>query len=448
MKKHWWWIAALLVACTSRYQPVMRCAPSRPEGAAVVVARDPREATGDDPEPAEPLEDSPRVPVTGAPRMGPARAPVTVVVFSDFECPYCARGRHIVSDLRTAFPESVRVVWRNHPLPRHANAGPAAEAAMEVFAQRGHAAFWRFHDLLFIHQDRLTRPDLERYAQRVGADVAGLRRALDEGTHREAVEGDQALATQLGITGTPAFVVNGTVVSGAQPFPVFETLVQQCLAQAARVPDARLAYRRATEDPLPTPPRPSPPGGRGRSGWDRVWSLPPPADAPSQGSAEAPVTVQVFSDFQCPFCGRLEEALRAVRAHYGERVRIVWRDYPLSSHAFALPAAEAAREAFAQRGNDGFWAFHTLLFAHQRDTGGLDRPALERYARQVGLDLPRFRRALDGNVHAPAIRADMAALQGTGLRLGTPTLLVNGHMLEGAHSFEDMRARIDSLLTQ
>lgn len=446
--KYWWWIAALLAACTSRYQPAVRCAPSRAERAPSAGPRDARLATGDDPDEGEPLEDSERVPVSGAPRLGPARAPVTVVVFSDFECPYCARGRHIASDLRTAFPESVRIVWRHHPLPRHPNAGPAAEAAQEVFVQRGHAAFWRFHDLLFIHQDRLTREDLERYAQRVGADVAGLRRALDEGTHREAIEADQALAQRLNITGTPAFVINGTVLAGAQPFRVFESLVHASLARAARVPDARQAYRRATEDPLPAPARTPPAGVRARSGWERVWSLPPPPEAPSLGNPEAPVTVQVFSDFQCPFCGRLEETLRALREHYGPRVRIVWRDYPLSSHADAQPAAEAAREAYAQRGNDAFWAYHALLFAHQRDTGGLGRPALERYARQVGLDLPRFRRALDGGVHTPAVRADISALQSTGLRVGTPTLLVNGHMLEGAHSLDDLRARIDPLLTQ
>jgi protein-disulfide isomerase len=443
-----WCLVALLVGCTSRYQPPARCPTPRVAADAVGPSRDPARATGDDPDEGDPLEDSARAPVAGAPRMGPARAPVTVVVFSDFECPYCARGRHIVSDLRTAFPESVRVVWRNHPLARHANAGPAAEAAMEVFAQRGHAAFWRFHDLLFIHQERLTRADLERYAQRVGADVAGLRRALDEGTHRESVEADMALAQRLEITGTPAFVVNGTVVQGAQPFAVFETLVLQNLARAARVPDARQVYRLAAEDPLPAPARPSAPGARPRNTWDRVWQLPPPATAPTLGPAEAPVTIQVFSDFQCPFCGHLEDTMRAVRAHYGDRVRVVWRDYPLSFHAFAMPAAEAAREAWAQRGNEGFWAFHALLFAHQRDDGGLSRPALERYARQVGLDLPRFRQALDRNVHAAAIRADMDALQGTGLRVGTPTLLVNGHMLEGAHSFDDMRARIDGLLTQ
>ena len=182
-----------LAACAARYAPPPRClappvAPS--EGVA--------------------LDDSEEIPVADAPMQGPRDAPVTVVVFSDFECPYCNRGRNTMADLRATFPRDVRVVWRNLPLSRHEHAPAAAEAALEAYAQGGDAAFWRYHDLLFGHQDRLTRPDLEHYATLAGLDLARFRRALDEGVHADRVRNDMTLAERLGVDGTPAFFVNGT----------------------------------------------------------------------------------------------------------------------------------------------------------------------------------------------------------------------------------------------
>ena len=133
-------LASLLSACAGRYAAAPRCPAPAPTNAATA---------------APAMRDSERVPVGDAPRVGPASAPITVVVFSDFECPFCARGRSLTSDLRAQFEGDVRVVWRNFPLPGHRHARQAAEAAMEVRAQRGDAAFWRYHDILFAHQETL-----------------------------------------------------------------------------------------------------------------------------------------------------------------------------------------------------------------------------------------------------------------------------------------------------
>ncbi len=422
-----------LVACGGRYRPAARCLTVTPSPArANALSVD--------------LEDSETVPVAGAPRMGDANAPVTVVVFSDFQCPYCNRGRSIASDLRAMFPDEVRVVWRNLPLPRHPHARPAAEAAMEVFAQRGDSGFWRFHDLLFAHQDALAPEDLERYAARVGVEMSRFRRAMSDHDHAAAIDGDIALAGRLGVDGTPSFVMNGTVIPGAQPLVVFEQLTLAVLDRARGISDPRRVYSAMVEAPLPAPERPRP-APRRTEDFARVHTVPIPPGAPALGPEDAAVTVQVFSDFQCGFCARVEPTLAALRAHYGPRLRVVWRDYPLSFHAFATQAAEAAREAMAQRGPQGFWTYHDLLFAHQEDDGGLSRPALERYAREMGMDLPRFRVALDDHRHLPAVQADQAAGTATGLRFGTPSFFINGHFLSGQRPLEEFRARIDGLLT-
>jgi protein-disulfide isomerase len=165
--------------------------------------------------------------------------------------------------------------------------------------------------------------------------------------------------------------------------------------------------------------------------------------APSLGSASAPVTIQLFSDFQCPFCVRLKPTLEAVLAAYPGRVRVVWRNYPLPFHADARPAAEAALEAQAQGGDSLFWQMHEKLFENPR---ALDRASLERHAQELGLDVARFRQALDDHRHAAAIDADIAAADATGLSMGTPTCFVNGRAIQGAQPLDAFRAAIDRAL--
>lgn len=385
-----------------------------------------------------PLDDSDEIPVGTSPMLGPRGAAVTVVVFSDFQCPYCNRGRHVLHDLRAIFPDDVRIVWKNLPLASHPNAPAAAEAALEVFAQRGDAAFWRYHDILFAHQDQLTRADLERHAETLGGlDMQRFRRALDEGIHAPTVEADVALARRLGVDGTPAFFINGTPLVGARPLATFEGIVRAVLARARARGLPRSFYADMVRDPVPVP------DADGRTPWATVHELPVPAEAPVLGAPTAPIVMQVFSDFQCPFCARVEPTLAALRAHYGDRLRIVWRDYPLPNHPAAMSAAEAAREVRAQRGNEAFWRFHDALFAHQ---GELSRTVFESLAAPLGVDLARLRGALEDRRHVPAIHADMEALQATGVRFGTPAFFINGHFLSGARPLSEFRVRIDALL--
>ncbi len=174
---------------------------------------------------------------------------------------------------------------------------------------------------------------------------------------------------------------------------------------------------------------------------DRLYTVKQRLGAPSLGSASAPVTIALFSDFQCPFCARLKPTLEAVLAENPGRVRVVWRNYPLPFHADARLAAEAALEAQAQGGDGMFWQMHEKLFENPR---ALDRASLERYARELGLDGARFARALDTHVHGPAIDADIAAADATGLSMGTPTCFVNGRAVQGAQPlsvFRDAVAR-------
>jgi protein-disulfide isomerase len=136
--------------------------------------------------------------------------------------------------LEKEFAGRVRIAWRHHPLPSHSHAALAAEAAQEIFAQRGSAGFFRYHDALFAAQsvpDGLQRANLEVLAKRQGVNLARFRQALDTHAHRPKVESDVTLARQAGFDATPSFVINGYVLSGARPITEFRKLVMRALAE-------------------------------------------------------------------------------------------------------------------------------------------------------------------------------------------------------------------------
>ena len=259
------------------------------------------------------------------------------------------------------------------------------------------------------------------------------------------MDGDVALAERLGVNGTPAFVLNGTAVVGLRPFAVFESTARLILARAAAMPDPTRVYVDMVRAPVALPADVD----ETRASvdpWADVHPLPVPATAPARGPATAPVVLQVFSDFECPYCARVRPTLDALQAHYGDRLRIVWRDLPLPRHAHALAAAEAAREVLAEHGAEAFWRMHDLLFAAQASEEGLSPAAIERLAIEAGADRARLRLALEDHRHRAVIDADIAAAGATRLRMGTPAFFVNGHFMSGARPLAEFRQRIDALL--
>jgi protein-disulfide isomerase len=170
------------------------------------------------------------VPSPDAPSRGPASAPVTIQIFSDFQCPYCALAAPVVRDLENEFGGSIRVVWRNFPLPMHPEARLAAATALEVYVERGGAAFWRFHDALFQAQARgLDRATIERLARQQGVDPARYRAAIEQGAHESRIDADLLAGDAAGVNGTPAFFVNDWLAVGLLPYEEFRAVVLRAL---------------------------------------------------------------------------------------------------------------------------------------------------------------------------------------------------------------------------
>jgi protein-disulfide isomerase len=170
---------------------------------------------------------APRVDVAAeGPARGPAGAPITIVEFSDFQCPFCGRAQPVLERVMKEYPREVRLVFRDFPLSFHADAQRAAEA--------GHCAdeqqkFWPLHDWIFQHQGELGAEQLAAAAAQLGLDARRFDACMTTHKYQQVVEDNQAAGERAGVTGTPAFFVNGEPLTGAQPFEKFHEVIERKL---------------------------------------------------------------------------------------------------------------------------------------------------------------------------------------------------------------------------
>ncbi len=172
------------------------------------------------------------VATAGSPSQGPASAPVTLVEFSDFQCPYCAKLFTTLHQVLDKYGTQVRLVYRNFPLLQiHPYAEKAAEAGL-CAADQGH--FWEMHDLMFQTQGQLKEEDLKTKAAQLKLDMESFDSCLDSGQHAEQVKKDLYTGSKLGVTGTPALFINGRFVSGAVPFADIAKVIDEELSAPSR----------------------------------------------------------------------------------------------------------------------------------------------------------------------------------------------------------------------
>ncbi len=176
------------------------------------------------------LLDPPRLPVEAGDgyARGPADAPVTIVEFSDFQCPYCVRAFPAVKKILETYPDKVRFVYRDLPLPMHPFAIKASEAAACADAQ---GKFWEMHDRLFAANGKLDVPDLKLYAGELGLQAEPFAACVDSGKGEARWQSGKAAAESYGINGTPAFFINGRYISGARPFETFAEIIDDEIAR-------------------------------------------------------------------------------------------------------------------------------------------------------------------------------------------------------------------------
>jgi protein-disulfide isomerase len=375
-----------------------------------------------------------KVTLDDAPVQGPSSALITLVEFSDYQCPFCSRANGTVEQLEKDYAGKIRVAMKQTPLSFHPHAKPAASAALAAGEQ---GKYWEMHSKLFGNQNALEDQQIEGYARDLGLNMEKYKSDLASSKVDEHLKRDQAQATSLGVTGTPAFFINGRKITGAQPIENFKKIIDEEISKAQAMVSsgtpAEQVYAKIIEKgataPAAAPGNPAP-------APTAIRKVDVPQDSPAKGDRSAKVTIVEWSDFQCPFCGRVVPTLKQIEDAYGKNVRVVFRNQPLPMHSNAKIAAEAGLAANEQ---GKFWQMHDKMFANQQK---LDRTSLEGFASELGMDVGKFKAALDSGKFTKRVEEDSAAGAAAGAN-GTPTFYIDGRELVGAQPFESFKAVID-----
>lgn len=332
-------------------------------------------------------------------------APVKIVEFFDYQCPFCGATIPALEAALKNHPGRVEFILKHDPLPIHPDSMLAHEAALAAGEQ---GKFWQMHDLLFAHQRRVKLPDLLEYARQIHLDLARFEQRLKSGYYKSQVQHDMAMAKALGVDGTPTFFINGQKLSGAQSVTGFESAIEGKPILGK-------------EEPAP-----------------RVSSL-DFSHSPIRGLGDAPITIVEFSDLECPFCARAVPTMKELLKQYPTQIRWVFKNYPLRFHSDA-PLAHQAVLAAGEQGK--FWEMHDLVFGDQK---ALKRNDLLEKAHSLNLDMAKFTADLESERIKQQIEADRK--EGSALRInGTPTFYINEHEYSGALTLDRFKAAVDNEL--
>jgi protein-disulfide isomerase len=336
-----------------------------------------------------------------------ASAPVKVVEFFDYQCPFCAATIPALEEALRGYPGKVQLVLKNMPLSFHHDSMLAHQAALAAGEQ---GRFWEMYALLYANQKKLKPEDLLDYARSLNLDMALFLERLETGYYKPAIEKDLAAAAELRVTGTPTFFINDERLEGRQSADRLRHAIDSALAnpnRAISLPQSRQHLGLAKDVDL--------------------------FHSPSRGSKEAPVTIIEFSDMQCPFCAKAAPTLVELMAQYPGQIRWVFKSFPLPFHS---DSELAHRAALAAERQGKFWEMHDLIFSDQRN---IKRGDLLRKAQSLDLDMARFTADLESEELKRRVASDL----NDGLRsnvTATPTFFVNGKEYSGALSLNQFRA--------
>lgn len=388
--------------------------------------------------------DSTTIPIGDSPVFGNVNAPITVVEFSSFQCPFCARGADTIKQLQQKYPNDVKLVFKHYPLGFQAESPALSKAALAAQEQ---GKFWEMKEMIFknvsAHKGVNVKEVTAGYAQQLGLDVNKFKQDFDKPSYDEIIKRDTDLGNSIGVRGTPHFFINGERMSGAQPLAKFEEIVKAQLEDvkkhlAAGVAKDQIYAKMVSEKyaAAPAPQAQQPPAAEATV----VNMVPVRADDPAKGAKDYLVTIVAFSDFQCPFCSRGASTIEEVLKEYDGKVQLVFKAYPLPFHQEA-PAAHRAALAAGKQGK--FWEMHDKLFATTKDfkTAG----HFEKLAQELGLNMQKFNADFNSEELKKQVDAEMAEGTAVGVR-GTPAFFINGNRVVGAQPLAKFKEVIDAEL--
>jgi len=351
---------------------------------------------------------------------GPVDAPVTMVLFSDFECPYSAEMFFTLKKLQKELGSQMHVIVKQSPiLETHPNAVLAHKAALAAGKQ---GKYQQMAELLFANQERQERGTVMNYARLLKMDVVLFQHDLDSAAVAAALRKDMQESKGFAINQTPSMFINGRLYSGT----LSEKTLGDIIKQASKT---SVATTLAQQTVIPE--------GENVEPALLVRMMTQPSAA--RGTSASPVTIVEFTDFQCPFCRAAVAPMEELMAKRGANVRWIFRSFPLSFH----PDSELANEAALAAGAQGkFWEMHDLLFGNQQ---ALKMADLRRYAQGLNLNMTAFDDALAKHRYAAQIAQDRVLGTEAGVD-GTPTFFVNGQRMTGARSLVELNQIVDAVM--
>ncbi len=370
---------------------------------------------------------------------GAALPLVTIVEFSDFECPFCGRLAANLAQIVLRYPEDVRLVFKQFPLPMHANAEPAARAAVAAGAQ---GKFWEMHDALFADRTKLAEPALMTHAKDLGLDMTRFAADFAAPATLAKVRAEANEGRVIEVASTPTFFVNGRKITGAKDIEALAQIVEEERAAAQKLLDAGAEraslyahFMHAAKPGAGTPAAVDPNFRRGEASKAANYAIGVGPARPTRGPADARVTVVAYTDYGCAGCAAGNANLAGVMKAHPE-VRFSLRFAP------ATDGAEPAAKAVLAAGLQGkLWEAHeALVGAGDR----IDDAALARIADSPGLDGPRLDRDLATPRPAALLAEDLAVVDTVRGTAVAPLFFVNGRFLEGTAT----SAEIDALIAE
>ncbi len=379
--------------------------------------------------------------------LGDPNAPVTIIEYSDYQCPFCRRhAQETMPQLQTKYIDTGRVyyVFKDFPIASlHPLAYRLHEAALCVSDVAGTEGYWQAHDLFFVDAETFQLDTLAEMDEAIlnafsNEGLPNISTCLAANTYADTVQAGVNEGTQLGVNGTPAFFINGYPINGAQPYSTFEYAIS-----LAETDDLAAAYTQT-----------APNTDNAQATAAAQAAVPqdiPINDAPAKGNPNAPVTIVEYSDYQCPFCLRhFEQTMPQIQSYIDSgQVRYIFKDFPLHSiHPQAQKAHETARCARELGGDEMYWTMHDLLFTNQARWAEVNVPnhipVLKALAAEAGLPQAEFDACLDSGKYEDAVNDELNEGIQLGVR-GTPAFFINGNFLSGAQPFSVFQQAIEQL---
>jgi protein-disulfide isomerase len=356
------------------------------------------------------------------PQLGPDDALVTIIEFADFQCKFCIESVEPLEDAMADYEGDVRLIFKHYPLGGHAGAAPAAHVSWAAH-QQGH--FWEFHHRLFAAKGSIKQ--VPEWVAEFGLDAEKFGGDMESKEAKRAIDSDMFAGGQVGVTGTPAFFVNGRLYRGKQTEVGWRKIIEVELAYAKELVDDGVARADVYEHLMESALDRQPGAPEGKSKVDPSTYKVPITGRPVKGPATALVTVVEFADYHCPHCSRMTGDLDRLLEKYPNDVRLVYVQRPLAMHPNARDASKAA---FAAERQGKFWEMHDELFLRQLHN--LDQ--FVKVAEKIGLDVEQFKADYASEEVAAKVAEDQKLADQLGVN-GTPAFFINGRHLPGAQGF-------------